>query len=100
MTSLFERGIAVRLQPEMLPIAGEQLGHVIDGLEQDRRAAVHFGGRRGSRCRKELHAAIGIGATAALIGSMMANLENSAVASVRSSSSASEGPSAESLLLS
>ena len=39
--------------------------------------------------------AIGIGATAALIGSMMANAENSAVASVRSSSSASESPSAE-----
>ena len=39
--------------------------------------------------------AIGIGATAALIGSMMANAENSAVASVRSSISASESPSAE-----
>ena len=38
--------------------------------------------------------AIGIGATAALSGSMMANAENSAVASVRSSSSASESPSA------
>ena len=40
---------------------------------------------------------IGIGATAALIGSMMANAENIAVASVRSSRSAFESPSAESL---
>ena len=39
--------------------------------------------------------AIGIGATAALIGSMMANAENSAVASVRSRISASRSPSAE-----
>ena len=39
--------------------------------------------------------AIAIGATAALIGSMMANAEKSAVASVRSNSSASESPCAE-----
>jgi hypothetical protein len=39
--------------------------------------------------------AISTGATAALIGSIMANAENSAVASVRSSISASRSPSAE-----
>ena len=41
--------------------------------------------------------AIAIGATAALIGSMMASAENTAVASVRSSNSASESPSADNL---
>jgi hypothetical protein len=43
------------------------------------------------------HQAIGMGATAVLIGSMMANAEKTAVASVRSNSSASESPCAEML---